>query len=86
MEQPDTFKEFVWKSPQAFKDICKVAFDTTGQIPWIYRGVFFLALLYVLMPLDAVPDLIPFAGWVDDLLVMFAVLMRFGSEVTTTGD
>jgi len=32
------------------------------------------ALLYLISPLDAVPDFIPFAGWLDDVSVAALVL------------
>ncbi len=31
--------------------------------------VLILALLYIISPIDLVPDFIPVAGWVDDLAV-----------------
>ncbi|KAI8475335.1 MAG: hypothetical protein J3K34DRAFT_61055 [Monoraphidium minutum] len=35
---------------------------------WTWLGPL-LALLYILSPLDAIPDFIPLIGWVDDILV-----------------
>ncbi len=32
--------------------------------------LFLLALAYVVMPVDAVPDVIPVVGWLDDLGVV----------------
>lgn len=34
-------------------------------------------ILYVLSPLDFVPDLIPFLGHVDDLLLLALIILRF---------
>ena len=39
------------------------------------------ALLYILMPFDAVPDFIPFAGLIDDALVVAAVLTMIDKDV-----
>jgi uncharacterized membrane protein YkvA (DUF1232 family) len=36
---------------------------------------FVLAVLYVLMPIDLVPDFAVVVGWIDDLTVMLAALM-----------
>ncbi len=36
-----------------------------------------LAMLYVLSPLDVLPDIIPVVGWVDDLIVAGALLIAF---------
>ena len=43
-------------------------------------GVF--ALLYLLSPVDAVPDFIPLLGWLDDLGVLGATAMFLAREVT----
>ncbi len=34
----------------------------------------FMAVLYIISPIDLVPDIIPLLGWLDDLAVMFALL------------
>jgi uncharacterized membrane protein YkvA (DUF1232 family) len=39
-----------------------------------------LSLLYVLSPLDLVPDLMPGVGWIDDLLVIGALLMYLSAS------
>jgi uncharacterized membrane protein YkvA (DUF1232 family) len=31
--------------------------------------IFILALLYIISPIDLVPDVIPVAGWIDDVAV-----------------
>ena len=33
-----------------------------------------LGVLYLLFPFDFLPDLMPFVGWIDDLLVVFGVV------------
>lgn len=40
-----------------------------------------LVLLYVISPLDAVPDVLPFIGWLDDLTAVAAVLSQIKSLV-----
>ncbi len=39
-----------------------------------------LSLLYVLSPLDLVPDLLPGVGWIDDLLVIGALLWYLSAK------
>ena len=33
--------------------------------------VFFLSILYIISPIDFIPDFIPIVGWIDDLIVLF---------------
>jgi hypothetical protein len=39
-----------------------------------------ISLLYVLSPLDVLPDVFPGVGWMDDLLVVGAMLWYLGSQ------
>jgi uncharacterized membrane protein YkvA (DUF1232 family) len=32
--------------------------------------LFLLSLLYVISPIDLIPDVIPIVGWIDDLVVL----------------
>ncbi|MBF5043188.1 DUF1232 domain-containing protein [Aggregicoccus sp. 17bor-14] len=41
-----------------------------------------LALLYLLSPVDAVPDFIPVLGWLDDLGVLSAAALFIAREVS----
>ncbi len=43
---------------------------TPKRATWKRALIGVLALLYVLSPLDLVPDVIPFVGWLDDLGVL----------------
>jgi uncharacterized membrane protein YkvA (DUF1232 family) len=40
---------------------------TDERAPTLPRVVAVLAVLYVLLPIDAIPDVIPILGWLDDL-------------------
>ena len=40
------------------------------EIPWWSLGSITAALLYILMPMDALPDFIPIAGFLDDAVVL----------------
>ncbi|MDO9378298.1 MAG: DUF1232 domain-containing protein [Nocardioidaceae bacterium] len=48
--------------------------DTTlpRSVRWQLRGL----LLYLAMPIDLVPDVVPVLGWADDVLVALLVLRR----------
>jgi uncharacterized membrane protein YkvA (DUF1232 family) len=36
-----------------------------------------IAILYAASPIDLLPDVIPFVGWTDDLLILVTALMTF---------
>lgn len=36
-----------------------------------------LAVLYIISPIDFIPDFIPFLGWIDDLVVLSVGLGAF---------
>lgn len=44
------------------------------EIPWFSVASIALALLYVLNPLDVIPDFIPVIGYIDDMFVMSLAL------------
>ena len=44
------------------------------EIPWLTIAAIVFALLYVLSPIDLIPDFIPVIGLVDDALVIAACL------------
>lgn len=41
--------------------------------PWIWLG---LAIAYTLSPLDLVPDVFPFLGWLDDVSLLSAAILN----------
>ncbi len=43
--------------------------------PWPVRLVCGLATLYLISPIDIVPDVMPILGWIDDFLIVFGVIM-----------
>lgn len=61
-----------------FAKIGKIMFEmlkdiTVGrytEVPWFTIGSIAFALLYILNPLDLIPDFIPGIGYIDDLAVM----------------
>lgn len=46
------------------------------------KGIAFAALAYFILPLDAIPDVIPMAGFTDDAAVTAAALLALGSKIT----
>ena len=51
------------------------------EVPWWTIGAIVSALLYVLNPLDIVPDVIPFVGLLDDAAVISACLFLVEKDV-----
>ena len=44
------------------------------RVPWTARGIILFALGYALSPIDLIPDFIPVIGYLDDLLILPALI------------
>ena len=51
-------------------------------MPAQVRMTMFAALTYLIMPMDLVPDLVPIAGFSDDLVALTAVISLWNSHIT----
>jgi len=51
-----------------------------ARVPAAEKALFFAAIVYVISPLDLIPDVFPFIGQVDDLYVVALVLLRLISK------
>jgi uncharacterized membrane protein YkvA (DUF1232 family) len=51
------------------------------DISWYRKTVVVFALIYFISPIDAIPDLAPLFGYMDDLGVITALLKYLGSEL-----
>ena len=49
---------------------------TDGRVPLAEKALFAGAIVYALMPLDFIPDLIPFVGQIDDAYLISLTLLR----------
>lgn len=54
---------------------------TYREIPWYALSAVAAALLYVLSPLDFIPDVIPILGYTDDALMMSVCLLLVEHEL-----
>ncbi len=50
-------------------------------VRWHRKVIVIAALVYFIVPLDTIPDLTPFFGYLDDLGVITALLKYLGSEL-----
>ncbi len=51
------------------------------NVAWYRKAIVIGALLYFIIPVDAIPDLSPLIGYLDDLGVITAVIKYMGSEI-----
>ncbi|NOX65310.1 MAG: DUF1232 domain-containing protein [Chlorobi bacterium] len=52
-----------------------------GDVGWQRKTVVVAALIYFIVPIDAIPDLVPLFGYMDDLGVIMATLKFLGHEL-----
>lgn len=52
-----------------------------ATVPWQRKTIVVAALLYFISPIDAIPDLLPLAGYLDDLGVILAVTKFMSAEL-----
>jgi len=50
-------------------------------VRWHRKAIVIAALIYFIVPIDTIPDLTPFFGYLDDLGVITALLKYLGSEL-----
>ena len=53
------------------------------QVPKWAIPVIIGAVIYVVSPLDAVPDIIPIVGWLDDARVVAAAIASLGTVIAS---
>ncbi|MGD8306282.1 MAG: YkvA family protein [Ignavibacteria bacterium] len=51
-------------------------------VPWYRKAIVVMALVYFISPIDTIPDIAPFFGYLDDMGVIAALLKFLGSELT----
>lgn len=52
-----------------------------SDVPWYRRSLAVGALAYFIMPVDAIPDITPIVGYLDDAVVITATVAWLGSEL-----
>jgi uncharacterized membrane protein YkvA (DUF1232 family) len=61
--------------------IALVNYIRDKKVPWFRKAIVVSALIYFISPIDAIPDIAPFIGYLDDLGVIVALLKYLGSEL-----
>ena len=56
-----------------------------ARVPAAEKALFAAAIVYVISPLDFIPDVFPFIGQVDDLYVVALVLLRLDKSLGRIG-
>ncbi len=73
------YAEYLAAVPDMFYLIVRLAFD--GEVPASAKVKMAGAVAYFVAPIDIVPDFIPVAGWLDDLIVGVMLLNRTLDEI-----
>lgn len=60
--------------PAYLKLLGKLLFD--GRVSKLDKGLVLAAIVYIVSPLDFIPDFIPFLGEIDDLFLLLIALQR----------
>jgi uncharacterized membrane protein YkvA (DUF1232 family) len=55
-----------------------------GRVPLAEKTLFAAAIVYVIMPLDFIPDVIPFVGQIDDVYLVALTLLRLINRTDET--
>jgi uncharacterized membrane protein YkvA (DUF1232 family) len=51
------------------------------EVSWHRKAIVVMGLVYFISPIDAIPDIAPFVGYLDDLGVITALIKFLGSEL-----
>jgi uncharacterized membrane protein YkvA (DUF1232 family) len=65
---------------QFLKDVKQKKYPET---PWKTLAAMIFAVLYILNPLDIIPDFVPFLGYIDDLTVFGFVLKLINEDLSS---
>jgi uncharacterized membrane protein YkvA (DUF1232 family) len=75
-------KKFLGRLPRASDVVAMYFCMLDSKTPWRIRGAAAAALAYFILPLDAIPDLLPLVGLSDDITVLAKALADLAAHVT----
>ena len=61
------------------------AYLSSGRCTTTDKALILGALLYLISPIDAIPDLVPVVGWLDDIGVATAILAFLNHKISECG-
>jgi len=74
--------ERIGKKISFAKDIIALySYMKDPYVSWHRKAIVVMGLVYFISPIDAIPDIAPFIGYLDDLGVVAAVVKFLGSEL-----
>ncbi len=81
-EMKDRMKNMLMFLPNMVKLLGKLLTDS--RVPMVDKALFAGAIVYVIMPLDFIPDFLPFIGQVDDTYLVALTLLRLINRTDET--
>ena len=81
-EMQDRMKNMLMFLPNMVKLLGNLLSDS--RVPVVNKALFAGAILYVFMPLDFIPDILPFIGQVDDTYLVALTLLRLINQTDET--
>lgn len=78
----DRMRSFLMFLPNMVKLLGRMLKDS--RVPAAEKALFLAAIVYVISPLDFIPDVFPFIGQVDDLYVVALTLLRLINRTDAT--
>lgn len=71
----------LWKHRAGLFAMFRDMFIGRYKASFITKVAVLLGLLYILSPMDLIPDFIPLLGWADDGAVLYFLVQRLKSEL-----
>lgn len=62
-------------------ELAKDVVNGRYQVPWVTIATAVAALLYVVSPIDAIPDFIPILGWMDDAALLAMIIPALKNDL-----
>lgn len=69
-----------WRKRTLLINMLRAMWRREYRASWSTRIALLLTLLYVISPIDFIPDFIPVLGWADDGALLYFLLSRLLSE------